>query len=142
MASPFASHRFSLRVFVAATILFGSVFGYGIRWWIAPYRSHTFYINGKVSAESWQRRTILGNTETLVDRPHARYYSNGSKSCEGMPGDADSFKYFGPNGERITHAQWWDYFVRDLGDGTFAESYPARDGGQRPLAKEFDFPPK
>ena len=76
------------------------------------------------------------------DRPHVRYYSNGVKSFEGLPGDSDSMKFFGPSGEPITHADWHDYFLRDLGNGQFAERYPYTDGDQVPLAREFSSAPR
>jgi hypothetical protein len=133
--------RYSLRVFVTATILAGAALGYGIRWWLTPFCSQAFYANGQVSAEVWQRRTILGSIEVLDDRPHVRYYSNGVKSYEGFPRDPESGRYFGPDGKPISHADWCDYYARDLGNGTFAASYPFGDGGLRPLAKEFSRPP-
>lgn len=135
------SHRFSLRAFVAASILIGCGSGYGVRWWLTPYCSRTYYENGKVSAEAWQRRTLLGSIEVVDDRPHRRYYSNGVKSYEGMPRDHASARYFDPNGQLISHADWWDYHVRDLGNGHFESAYPYTDGRQQPLAREFDSPP-
>jgi hypothetical protein len=84
---------------------------------------------------------MQGSSEVLDDRPHVRYYSNGMKSYEGLARDPRSARYFDPHGRLISHADWWDYHVRDLGNGHFAEVYPYTDGDQRPLAREFDQPP-
>lgn len=130
--------RFSLRNFLGITVFLGCGAGLLLRWYTLPYRACTFFKNGHACREWWQRRELTGRIEILSDSGYKRYYSNGVLSCQGFADNPESNRYFSPSGTEVPAREWRDYFVRDLGDSTFAPVYPSKDGRESPLAQEFD----
>jgi hypothetical protein len=80
---------------------------------------------------------LNGDIQRLWERGTIHFYSNGVKSAEYYSGDETLSRHYSPSGKLITRAEFFDYYLRDLGDGTFANSLPNGNGRPSPLAKEY-----
>jgi hypothetical protein len=130
--------RIGLLTFLTAVTLMGSGIGLAGRW-LAPYRASTHFANGQTGVEWKQQRKLTGEIEVLEQEGFTYFYSNGVKSREFKATDPISDRFYSPDGVRISGSKWVDFYVRDLGDGTFAEKYPEGDrmGSPAPLAKQY-----
>ena len=107
-----------------------------------PYKVQRFFANGQVSAEWWERQTANGDTQRLWQRGTIHFYSNGVKSAEYYSGDDKLSRHYSPTGKPISHSEFYEYYLRDRGDGTFASTLPRGDGRPSPLAKEYSERPR
>lgn len=129
--------RISLKHFLAVIILIGAGTGMAIRICFSPFKVQYFFENGQVSCEWWEQRIIGGETERLWDLGTIHYFSNGVKSSEHYSGDMSLSRYYSPDGSLVSRDESQNYYLRDLGDGTFADSLPRGNGRPSPFAREY-----
>jgi hypothetical protein len=152
--------RFSIRDLLFLTLIVGLAVG----WWVdrrrqdsayadkvkqledlvnaRPYKVESFYANGQVSMDFWERRTPSGETERLWDLGSTYFYSNGVKAAKYYSGDTSLTRHYSPKGTPISWEDSHDFYFRDMGDGTFAKSFPHVVGRPSRLAKEYPVRPK
>jgi hypothetical protein len=147
--------KFTIRELLLLTV----VFGLAAAWWVdrgrqasahlrevkklkevaqaLPFKVQRYFVNGQVSREWWERRTIDGGTETLLDLGSISFYSNGVKATEYYSGDENLSRHYSPDGKSVSHSEAYEFYLRDRGDGTFADSLPEINGRPAPMAREF-----